>query len=198
MYVLLACSAFAVAVILERLAFWLVEKKRVSLRSIETLVDSVIRGEAPPSATSQSSIVGRLTADARSGGVAALTVALRFEAERTYERAVKHLTILDTVVSIAPLLGILGTVLGIMRSFHALDMQHLSSPGEVGHGLAEALITTATGLIIAVPALVVYNLLLSMAGRHASSLFKFAQSLEVKQETDQAALRTEPQGLASP
>jgi biopolymer transport protein ExbB len=81
------------------------------------------------------------------------------------------------VISIAPLLGILGTVLGIMKSFHALDFQHLSAPGEVGHGLAEAMITTAVGLSIAVPTLVLFNFFNSLASRYAGRIYSAAESL---------------------
>lgn len=85
------------------------------------------------------------------------------ERERAAGRLVRAmqwgLPVLETVVVIAPMLGLLGTILGIIHSFEALsagmngfDKSHL------GAGLAEALITTEAGLIIAIPAQVIYNI----------------------------------------
>jgi biopolymer transport protein ExbB len=69
----------------------------------------------------------------------------------------KNLNVLGTMAAIAPLVGLLGTVWGIMRAFH--DMAHVGSaaPSVVAAGVAEALVTTAAGLVIAVPALMLYN-----------------------------------------
>lgn len=95
--------------------------------------------------------------------------------EQAFQRATKNLTLLDTVVSIAPLLGILGTVLGIMKSFHGLDLKHMSGASQISHGLAEAMLTTAAGLCIAVPVLVCYNLFQSMARRRAKRIYNLAR-----------------------
>jgi biopolymer transport protein ExbB len=57
----------------------------------------------------------------------------------------------------APLIGLLGTVWGIMRAFHSMAVTGSSAPAVVAAGVAEALITTAAGLIVAVPALMLYN-----------------------------------------
>jgi biopolymer transport protein ExbB len=69
----------------------------------------------------------------------------------------KNLNVLGTMATVAPLVGLLGTVWGIMRAFH--DMAHVGSaaPSVVAAGVAEALVTTAAGLIVAVPALMLYN-----------------------------------------
>jgi biopolymer transport protein ExbB len=64
---------------------------------------------------------------------------------------------LQTVGNVAPLLGFLGTVLGMIQAFFAISQAGLGDPGVVANGIAQALITTATGLIVAVPAFVFYN-----------------------------------------
>ncbi|NIM04816.1 MAG: MotA/TolQ/ExbB proton channel family protein [Armatimonadetes bacterium] len=69
----------------------------------------------------------------------------------------RRLVVLDTVVAIAPLLGLLGTVIGMIASFHILAIAGTENPGGITAGIAEALITTATGLIIAIFALVGFN-----------------------------------------
>ena len=87
------------------------------------------------------------------------------EIERTIETASAHelarlergLGVLATISNIAPLLGFLGTVSGMINSFDALARAGLSNPGLVAQGISEALITTATGLGVAIPILTSYN-----------------------------------------
>lgn len=69
----------------------------------------------------------------------------------------KGLPILATIAMIAPLLGFLGTVTGMINSFEALASEGLNNPAAVAQGISEALITTAAGLIIAIPIQMAYN-----------------------------------------
>lgn len=95
------------------------------------------------------------------------------EIERTIEAASAHelarlergLGVLATVANIAPLLGFLGTVSGMINSFDALARAGLSNPGLVAKGISEALITTATGLAIAIPMLAAFNYFTSQVQR---------------------------------
>ena len=89
----------------------------------------------------------------------------RDEIEKTIENAAlyeldrleKRLGVLGTTANVAPMLGFLGTVAGMIRSFATLAEQGLTNPAAVAVGISEALITTATGLIIAIPAQLIYN-----------------------------------------
>jgi biopolymer transport protein ExbB len=174
MYVLLACSLISLAIILERSWFWFTETMRSTKRERACILQATADEEL---ALSGSPFVKKLAQVRKLGKEQQLASLLRKESERAYERAIKFLSGLDTIVSITPLLGILGTVLGIMKSFHALDLQHMTAPGEVGHGLAEAMITTATGLAIAVPTLAFFNLFHSLAARHAAALYKLSEDV---------------------
>ncbi|HHB93062.1 MAG TPA: MotA/TolQ/ExbB proton channel family protein, partial [Thioploca sp.] len=69
----------------------------------------------------------------------------------------KYLTTLGTIAEIAPLLGLLGTVTGMIRMFAAIGEVGLGNPLVLSGGLSEALITTATGLTIAIPAFIFYR-----------------------------------------
>jgi len=69
----------------------------------------------------------------------------------------RNLGILGTIAAIAPLIGLLGTVWGIMRAFGDMARVGSAAPSVVAAGVAEALVTTGIGLIVAVPALVLYN-----------------------------------------
>lgn len=68
-----------------------------------------------------------------------------------------NLGILGTMAAVAPLIGLLGTVWGIMRAFRDMSATGSAAPSIVAAGVAEALTTTAAGLVIAVPALMLYN-----------------------------------------
>ena len=73
------------------------------------------------------------------------------------DRLEKRLGVLATTANVAPMLGFLGTVTGMIKSFATLAEQGLTNPAAVAVGISEALITTATGLIIAIPAQLIYN-----------------------------------------
>jgi len=73
-----------------------------------------------------------------------------------------HLPVLATMVTVAPLLGLLGTISGLIKVFHVIAGGHIGDAAALSNGIAEALITTFTGLCIAIPFLVVYN---SLSGR---------------------------------
>jgi biopolymer transport protein ExbB len=91
------------------------------------------------------------------------------DVEKTIENAAfyemsrleRGLLVLATTANVAPLLGFFGTVTGMIRSFDALAEAGLSNPGLVAAGISEALITTATGLVIAIPVQLVYNFFIS-------------------------------------
>jgi biopolymer transport protein ExbB len=69
----------------------------------------------------------------------------------------KNLSILGTLGNIAPFIGLFGTVIGIIRAFHSLSISGSAGPSVISAGIAEALLTTAAGLVIAVPSVIFYN-----------------------------------------
>ena len=69
----------------------------------------------------------------------------------------RNLSVLGTLGNIAPLIGLFGTVVGIIRAFHSLAVAGSAGPSVISAGIAEALITTASGLVVAVPAVIFYN-----------------------------------------
>ncbi len=72
-------------------------------------------------------------------------------------RMTHYLILLGTIGSIAPFVGLLGTVIGIIHAFHAISENAGGGPGVIANGIAEALVTTALGLFVAIPAIVAYN-----------------------------------------
>jgi biopolymer transport protein ExbB len=73
----------------------------------------------------------------------------------------RYLTILGTIASISVLLGLLGTVMGMIRTFNAIAALGYGHPEALAGGISEALVATATGLAIAIPTLVMYNFFMS-------------------------------------
>jgi biopolymer transport protein ExbB/TolQ len=78
---------------------------------------------------------------------------LNYEAERMQ----KYLGILGSVGSVTPFIGLFGTVLGIIKAFRDLAMAQGAGPSVVASGIAEALVATAMGLFVAIPAVIAYN-----------------------------------------
>lgn len=80
-------------------------------------------------------------------------------------RLTRRLGVLETVAAVSPLLGLLGTVVGMIRVFATISSAGLSSPEVMSTGISEAMVTTAAGLIVGIPALVAYNWLNARADR---------------------------------
>ncbi|HET9916670.1 MAG TPA: MotA/TolQ/ExbB proton channel family protein, partial [Candidatus Binatia bacterium] len=145
---LLACSIIGLAVVIERWLFW----RRIGDRQMaESLLDLVERGELNKAAESVRQADLPLVRVLASGLTHrnAMTKALEVAAQREIPVLKQRLTILDTIITLAPLLGLLGTVTGMIGSFGIMSQTGMGQPHAVTGGIAEALIATATGLLIA-------------------------------------------------
>src|ERR1019366_3930006 len=89
----------------------------------------------------------------------------------------RYITGLGTIGSVAPFVGLLGTVVGIIHAFKAIAENAGGGPGVVANGIAEALITTALGLFVAIPAVVAYNLLSRKIERISEDMELCAQEI---------------------
>ena len=117
---------------------------------------------------------------------ASLQGALQVAAGIEIKRAGRFLVVMDTLVTLAPLLGLLGTVTGLMRSFSFLGNEELAVQAVTG-GIAEALIATACGLGIAIFALVPFNFFTSRVSNLEFELQTAATNLEVMLEANAKA-----------
>jgi len=93
----------------------------------------------------------------------------------------RNLGVLATIAHIAPLLGLLGTVVGMLKAFQVIEQKAMSmvpvNPGDLAGGIWEALITTVAGLSIAIPTYVVYNYLVSRVDNFVVDMEKSATEL---------------------
>ena len=105
----------------------------------------------------------------------------------------RNLSWLGTMGNTAPLIGLLGTVWGIMRAFHDMARTGSAGPSVVAAGVAEALFTTAAGLVIAVPAVMLYNQFVRRMGVMLTDAENQARQLRLALEAAQAESETESQ-----
>jgi biopolymer transport protein TolQ len=109
---------------------------------------------------------------------------LRQEVSFLVENLFGSLSFLATCVNVAPFIGLFGTVWGIMHSFYAIGLLKRATLETVAPGLAEALITTAIGLAVAIPASVAYNFLMRMLGRIEMALIEFVAAFLKRVESE--------------
>jgi len=95
------------------------------------------------------------------------TKGLRWEAEH-------RLAALGTIANVAPFIGLFGTVVGVIRAFQAIAVKASAGPSVVASGIAEALISTAAGLFVAVPAVIAYNYFLKRSRKLSLELGRIA------------------------
>lgn len=89
----------------------------------------------------------------------------------------RYLNTLSTIAGVTPLLGLLGTVWGMIKVFNVISMVGVGHPDELAGGIAEALITTAAGLSVAIPTLVFYNIFAERADRLVLKMEKSSMEL---------------------
>ena len=185
MYPLLACSLIVMTVVIERIVFW-IKCDRFHER---TIVDEVLElCRAGDWDTVRLKVAGskdyliRILVSGILHREFSMTKAMESAASDEIRKMRRYMGILDTMITVAPLLGILGTVIGIILSFEALSTSGIEHPETVTAGIAQALITTASGLAIAILTVFPYNFFNSKIENAAQSVEKYATSLEIVYE----------------
>ena len=164
MYPIIGCSVIALAVFFERLwvlrRIYVIPKKFI--HSVEEMLKKNKISEALFLCQSNNSSIARIfQAGLKNAGKGMWFIKESIE-ERGGREAVileKHIGILSTIAHLTPLLGLLGTVSGLIKTFNVLSIQGPGDAASLAGGIAEALITTAAGLTIAIPTLVGYRFL---------------------------------------
>ncbi len=158
MWPLLLMSIISIALSFERGVFWWRINASINGR-FEGLMKALRRGDADEVRSisrDDGSPFGEL-ADRLAEGGDAESISIEV-VEQARPRIERYMLVFSTIITAAPMLGILGTVLGIIRSFELLGAQEtITDPRDISGGIAEALITTALGLVVALLALVPYT-----------------------------------------
>jgi len=182
MYPLLLCSFISLTFIIERLIFWIREERRRNQRVVDEILELAEKGgyeKAARLGSNSKDYIARVLICGMVHMQFSLPNALEMAAADEVKRMKKHLGILDTMITMAPLLGIFGTVTGIINSFELLGSAGIEHPQAVTAGIAQALITTATGLAIAILTLIPYNYFLSKTEDAVSNMEKYGTNLEI-------------------
>jgi biopolymer transport protein ExbB len=182
MYPLLACSLIVLTVIFERIIFWFgIEWRRNRLLVDEVLELSRVGDWNAVRKKTQGSkdFIVRILVSGILHREFSLLKAMETAAADEVLRMRRFMGVLDTMITVAPLLGIFGTVLGIIASFEMLGSAGIENPQAVTTGVAQALITTATGLGIAILSVFPYNYFNAKVERAALDMEKYATSLEI-------------------
>ncbi len=182
MWPLLVCSVLSIAVAVERIIFWCREKSREDTKTVDSILALTAQGDyagAVAAGADKPSAVTRVLLSGLAHREYGLTESMEVAANNEIERMKRGISVLDTIVTMAPLLGILGTVTGIIQSFDLLGASEMGDPKGVISGIAQALITTATGLTIALVSLVPFNYFTNRVTKAAKHFEQTATQLEV-------------------
>ena len=192
---IIACSVVSAAIILERL--WTLQPARVLPKDLTTEVWQWVKTNQLDrqhiQSLHQSSPLGQVLAAGLSNRDLGRDVA-KESIEDTGRHVVheleRYLNPLGTIAAISPLLGLLGTVIGMVKVFAAITVHGVGSPGVLAGGISEALITTAAGLTVAIPSLIGYRYLRGrvdgLVVRMEKEAMKFLEALVQHQSSEVA------------
>jgi biopolymer transport protein ExbB len=159
---ILACSVVAMAIIAER--FWSLQRKRIAPRDLVVQVWQWANGgtltEERMRLLRQGSPLGRILAAAlanRQHDREIMKESIEDVGRHVVHNLERYLNTLGTIASITPLLGLLGTVIGMIKVFAVITTQGVGDPAVLANGISEALVTTAAGLSVAIPTLMCYR-----------------------------------------
>ena len=179
MWPIILCSVAAVGILLERL--WTLQRKRVLPEDlIKKVSDLAEKNQVTPKvieALEKNSPLGRVLAAAlanRDRGREIMMERVQDTGRHVVHELERFLNTLGTIASISPLLGLLGTVTGIIRAFNAVMLGGMGDPRMLAGGISEALITTAGGLAVAIPSFIAYRYLRGKVERIVVEMEKIA------------------------
>ena len=184
MWPILIVSIVALTVVIERIFWWGGRWFRRDPKRIEKVFTAIEMGdvtEASRLSRDSRDPVLRMMWNGLNHQHASLQGALQVAAGIEIKRAGRFLVVMDTLVTLAPLLGLLGTITGLIRSFSFLGNEELAVQAVTG-GIAEALIATACGLGIAIFSLIPFNFFTSRVSNLEFELQTAATNLEVMLE----------------
>jgi biopolymer transport protein ExbB len=198
---IIACSIVAAAIIVERL--WTLQPQRVLPKDLTADAwDRVVRNRLDRDYLSElhhSSPLGQVLAAGLANRHASREVikeSIEDSGRHVVHDLERFLNSLGTIAAITPLMGLLGTVIGMIKVFAAITAFGVGNPGVLAGGISEALITTAAGLSVAIPALIAYRYLRGRVNALVVSMekeaMKLLEALLQQQRQEQLARADEP------
>lgn len=186
MYPLVACSLISMTLIIERAIFWLRINRNRNKELLHQILELAQKGNFNKaeelSRDSADYIIGIIRKSLSNGNGAPVAKTLEIGAYEEVNGMKKYMAALDTIITLAPLLGIAGTVVGIIISFNILGGSITENPKAITGGIAQALITTAAGLIIAIVTLVPYNYFLTRIDKATQNMESYLTNFQMMYE----------------
>jgi len=195
MWPILFCSVVALAVAIDR--FLVLRRAKINLPAFLVRIRGFIKNKDMSGAASfclreKSPIANMVRKGLKKFGMGHERVkeAIENAGRQEVSKLEKGLSILATVAGVAPLLGFLGTVTGMIQAFMRIeDLAGAASPSDLAGGIWEALLTTAFGLIVGIPAYVVYNYFLSWITKFVADMETVANDVvDTMQDTSKEAV----------
>lgn len=200
MWPIILCSIIAVAIVLERL--WTLQQRRVIpadlTRRIWQLVESGQVNDKVIAALEANSPLGKILAvglQNRGRPREIMMDRLEDAGRHVAHELDRFLNTLGTIAGVSPLLGLLGTVTGIIKAFNAIYTGGMGDPRALSGGISEALLTTAAGLCVAIPAYVAYRYLRGRVDEIVVQIEK--DVLQFADALDERAMRAARSGEAA-
>jgi biopolymer transport protein ExbB len=164
MWPIIACSVIAMAIVVDRL--WAYRRRKVLPSNLVAQIWQLHQNKQLTSAhiatVRKKSELGRILAAGlmnRTHSREVMKQAIEEEGRQVVHELERYLNTLGTIANISPLLGLLGTVIGMIKVFAAITSAGVGNPSVLAGGISEALITTAAGLSVAIPALIFHRYL---------------------------------------
>lgn len=182
MWPILAVSLVVITIILERLLFVLREMRCRDVKTVKAMFTAIEQGDIPlayEAGSHSKDYVAHVLTYALEQRDVSFSNAILTSAGTELQRYNRGITMLDTAITLAPLLGLFGTVTGMIHAFGLLGASELGAPTAISGGIAEALIATAFGLLVAMVALLPFNYLNSMLERARHEIETAAAHLEI-------------------
>ncbi|MBI3812939.1 MAG: MotA/TolQ/ExbB proton channel family protein [Nitrospinae bacterium] len=176
---ILACSIISITIIIERAIFWLKQKQTITPEQLLSVASKGGIDDMAKEAQNVNHPIARVLLAGALNRNPSASAAMEAAAMDEIDKMKKYLPALDTIVTLAPLLGLLGTIIGMIQSFDIISLTGLGQPHAVTGGVAEALIATAAGLIVAIFTLIPYNYFQSKVEKTTEDMERYATKFEM-------------------
>lgn len=175
---IIACSLLAFTISIERLIYFKKFNASRFAPKMLSLIEQKKFADALTVAEQQSSPVLRVIASGVLQRVNHPTKAMEATAIAELTKMKRGLPAMDTIITLGPLLGLLGTIIGMVDSFGIMSESGLGNPHAVTGGVAEALICTAAGIFVAVTTLIPYNFFIARMEQETEKIEHYATKAE--------------------
>jgi len=186
MFLILLCSVIAFAVVIERL--WHLWRAKINTKDFMEDIAETLKRNKIMLAIDKCNVMPGPIAEILKAGIlkydrprSEIKEAVEDAGLHEVPRLEKNLGVLATIAHIAPLIGLLGTVTGMVRAFQVIEQKAVAmtpvNPGDLAGGIWEALITTVAGLAVAIPTYVAYNFLVTKVDGFVLEMEKSATDL---------------------